>query len=529
MLPESSSFRPATVVLDRRALLRAGLVVLGTAAAGSVLAACAPRGSTASPSGGVPVTGGTLVYATSLMTSLDSMDPALGENDGIYLLQGCIREGISYLDENYEVQPRLCTWDANADFTQYTLHVREGVTFHDGTSLTADDVAWMITRNLDEELGSSLYTPLTADLDPSGVTVVDPHTVQLDLKRSDSALMVQFARAAALIVPKGTTDFASGIGTGPFTLKSYQAGKGFDVVKNPDYWMPELPLLDGVQGLQIAEAATALQGVLAGSTHVTEIGYTSAPQLQGASGVQQVVYENSALLTAVMDQTQEPFTDERVRQALKHAVDRTKLVEGAFAGFGATSNDSAIAPDDAQYPTGLDDAAAYDPDTARSLLSEAGYPDGLSLTLETPSDDLHANFALAVAAATAGSGFDITVHQSDPDTYWSKVWQNTPFMVNDWNRRPATILLPLMFSRGAPWNDAKFDDDEFEASMAAAFASTGDAQAEAVQAAAERVQTLSGSVIPAWRHRVVAAKSTVTGLVYDSSTTFDLRETWISA
>ena len=518
------------MAFGRRKVLRTGALVGGGLLVSPALAACGGASSSApgaAGSAGAVTRGGTLKLATDSFLSTDSSDPGKSENDGMYLLQGCVREGIAWLDNDQVPHPHLATWTANSNFTTWTLKVRNGVKFHDGSTLTAHDLEWMIVRALDPKNGSSLNSRLASSLDTGGVKVVDDGTLELHCKQPDSALMGPLGRVAAFIVPKGTTNFNTFIGTGPYKLTTYTPGQGFSVAANPDYWQSGLPYLDGVQCLQVAEASTRVQGVLSGDTHGTEIDYQSAPTVKGASNVTISVAKNAALLNAAMDQTKDPFTDIRVRSALKYSLDRAKAIQIAYAGYGEQSADVPIAASDPQFPASLRSRIDQDLDKAQSLMAAAGHPDGLDLTLETPSDSLHSTFALAISTAVKGSPFTITVHQSDPSTYWDKVWMKVPFMTNDWNHRAPIELMPLMFDKTAAWNETRFNDARFERAIDIARRKQGSAQDVAIADAANQVADISGFLCPGFRSRIFAFKKNVHQADYDSSTTLNLTKAWI--
>jgi peptide/nickel transport system substrate-binding protein len=236
-------------------LRRAGALVVAPTAAG-ILAAGA-RGATA----GLPASaaaaikrGGTLQIATDQMFEGDSLDPIKNINDGQGIAQGMIREAFGILGPDQLPVPALSTWQSNSAFTEWTISLRRGAKFHSGKPVTAADAKWSLARWLDPKLGSNLLARLGPSLDPSGIVVVDATTLKLKLKRPDSLIMSPLARIQ--ITPAGTTNFETGDGTGPFILKSWVPGVSCQVVKNPNYWQAGLPYLDGVNVIQISEAAT---------------------------------------------------------------------------------------------------------------------------------------------------------------------------------------------------------------------------------------------------------------------------------
>ena len=247
--PSTSPSDDTEETLTRTAFLRrAGLLAVAPAAVGLVTARVGRASSSAAGSWDSVKAGGTMQIATDQMFSGDSLDPVKAINDGQGIAQGLIRETLMQYDKNQLPLPLLATWSANSRFTEYTLRLRRGVTFHSGKPFTADDAAASIKRVLDPKLGSGLVGRFSPSLAASGVIVVDPTTLKLKLKRSDSLLMGPLARV--LICPAGTTNFEDGDGTGPFKLDSWVAGVSCKVSKNPHYWQPGLPYKDRVSALR---------------------------------------------------------------------------------------------------------------------------------------------------------------------------------------------------------------------------------------------------------------------------------------
>jgi peptide/nickel transport system substrate-binding protein len=499
-------------------LQKAGLIALGPAAAGLV-AARPGRASSVIESLAKVKVGGTMQIATDQMFSGDSLDPVKSINDGQGIAQGLLRQTLTILDKNQNPHPLLANWSANARFTEYTLHLQRGVTFHSGAPFTADDAAWSIKRYIDPKTGSYLVGRIGQSLDPSGVQVVDPGTLKLSLKRSDSLLMGPLSRL--LITPANTTNFEDGNGTGPFKLDSWVAGVSCSVSKNPNYWESGLPYLDGVHLIQISEASTKTQSVLSGPSDVTELDYQSLPLIKGKSGVQQILGREYHTVNVALDMTRKPFSDNRVREALKRSIDREKLIKIAYAGYGTPAADTVVPWDDPQFPQALRARTKRDLAKARQLMNDAGYPNGYHFTLPTPSDSLHATFALALAQSVSGSPFTITVQQHPGATFWNKIWLHAPVFVSDWNRRKALDAEAQMLD--GPDNEPKFHNARVKQLSAQGFASQGKVQDRAVAEMLTIISKTSGDLIPAYRHRIFLAKSSVKGLTVNPTWIYDFR------
>jgi peptide/nickel transport system substrate-binding protein len=160
----------------------------------------------------------------------------------------------------------------------------------------------------------------------------------------------------------------------------------------------------------------------------------------------------------------EPWTDERVRNALKMCQDREKILQLSFFGQGDLSIDAHVAPVHPAYCE--KPIPAYDPEGAKQLLAEAGFPDGLKVTLATKNDEAEPEIAQALKELAAPAGFDITLDITEPDGFWDR-WTEVDLGITAWTHRPLdTMVLPLAYIADAdgvpvPWNETRWTDEEF--------------------------------------------------------------------
>jgi len=528
--------------MTRRELLRTGAVAgLGVGLLGSSLGAAAcgddGGGTTTSPSASAAAgvkAGGTFTLATDQLFPKDSLNPLTNTTDGVDALEGMLREGLITYDFSFTPQPRLAeSWEMSADFTEYTFHLRPNVTWHDGTPFTAKDAEWSIQRILDPDNGSGMYDRLSSSFDPDGVQVIDDLTLKLVLKRPDSLLLQPLSNQQCYLTKANDKDFEAGIGTGPFMLKSWDPGRGYEVAKYTGYWMPGRPYLDGVRGVSIPEASTKLQSVASGQSDVTQIAFDQLPVVQANAKLQIDKYEKGIMYCAVMLTTVKPFTDGRVREAMKRSLDRDKVMQVAYAGEAFASPDSCVAMGDKFMDDALIARTKMDRAAAEKLMKEAGFPDGIDLELKYPGDPLHANFGLAVAEGLKGSPFRVTAKAVPADTYWDTVWMKDPFCVDDWNRRHPVETMNLQVKSDAPWNETQWKSPQMDALLEKALAAPPGPEQDAITTEACLWQSEgdgggSGELIPAYLNRLwVSRVGTV--VVPWTFSMLDFRETGFSA
>ncbi|MGH3940200.1 MAG: ABC transporter substrate-binding protein [Pseudonocardiaceae bacterium] len=351
----------------------------------------------------------------------EKLDPQKANGPAGYLRNVSVFDSlVAVTADGWKLEPRLArSWEPSADLLSWRFTLRQGVTFHDGRPLEAKDVVWTFRRILDENVGSGAFSRFSRTMSPAGITAPDASTVMITLTSPDSLLPYAFTDPVTVIVKEGqqTFDASTYIGTGPYKLVSWTPGQSLEMQRNPNYWDGELPYLDGLRRVDATDVATASQGVLSGNFDVAEaVSYAAADQLGKSANAQLIRMRNTTSLVAVMDTTQAPFTDDRVRQAFKLAVDREAVLNTVFAGFGEVTSDLMMAPTDPYYPDDLEQVS-YDPDQAKSLLAAAGFPTGVDVDLLTYGT--YSPLAVAYAEVAKAGGIRANVQQGNPDTFWS--------------------------------------------------------------------------------------------------------------
>src|ERR671920_1426783 len=226
----SGSANPLKLEASRRQVLAVGGISLGAL----LLAACtnSPSGSAGSEqSGGTPKKGGTLRISIGDGNSSDTLDPGTIVTANATLAVKSIYDPLAVTDQDYKAQPALATsWEVNADATQWTIHLRKGVKWHDGSEFTSKDVLYTVRRWLDPKTGSAINGFLSPYLDMGGVSAPDASTIVFKLKKPNSVLIQTLgANPTSAIIKDGVTDFSgkSLVGTGPFKLTAWSPGTGW--------------------------------------------------------------------------------------------------------------------------------------------------------------------------------------------------------------------------------------------------------------------------------------------------------------
>jgi peptide/nickel transport system substrate-binding protein len=493
-------------ILDRRRFLHAGALGAAGILGGRLWTGQAATAAAAT----TPSRGGTLKWATLSGGPKDTLDPAKTVGNHSLVTSFVLYDTLVRVDQNFTPEPRLATqWSVSPDGKTWKFRLRDGVTFHNGKTLSAQDVAYSIGRILDPAVGSSGKGTLEPLLEASGIGAPDPTTVVFTLKGPNAFLPVILSDPAFGVVPDGTTHFASGTGTGAFKLKSFETGTGGEYERNPNFWRSGLPYLDGLRLVVLGDIATEVEGVISGDVDICDfLPMSYVKVLQASPGAKAVTIPEAIWVNLAANTQEKPFNDPRVVAAFKHAQDRKAIMKVIAAGLGTVGGDIPVPPGDPFYPKGFK-YHEYDPEKARSLLKQAGYPNGIDVTLYAKAD-IKLDLALAYKDVARKAGIRVNVVNSPAATYWDQIWLKKPFITDDWVRRHVSVMLPLAFSRTAPWNETKFQSEEFD-SLVVKAAQTVDArtQRELYAQALRLLQDKSGAISPGFVPLVFGAKQRV--------------------
>ena len=336
--------------------------------------------------------GGTLIFGRG--GDSVGLDPALevdGESfkvcDNIYdaLLQ--------YKSDSTDLEPALAThWESSADGLTWTFHLRKGVKFHDGTPFNAEAVLFSLNRQHEEthpfHKGSGVYnywidTGLAQIVDK--ITAVDEFTVQIRLKTAYAPFIytiaiTPFSIVSPTAVQKWGADFTNHpVGTGPFKFVRWDRNDKIVLEANETYWGGR-PLLDRVIFRSIPDNSVRLIALQDGSLHTMEFPNPDDLQrIRDDARLELITQSGMSIGYLAMNMDKEPFDNLKVRRAINHAINKTVIIEHLYQGMGIPAKNP-IPPTLWSYDDSIEDYA-YDPELAKKLLAEAGYPDGFETTL----------------------------------------------------------------------------------------------------------------------------------------------------
>ncbi len=391
------------------------------------------------------------------------LDPAFASSDVEIAILNAVYDYLVDIDAANNVQPRLATsWEISEDGLTYTFTLAPNVTFHDGSALTATDVVWTFDRLRDSasELPTvSLYSNIAS------VTAADDQTVVFTLTQTNPFFLFDLSDNHALIVKAETEDPADFNGSGPFTVVNYSAESRIELEANPDYFIEGKPGVDALQIIFFSDQTAAVDAIRGGQLDLLMRMPTPLFQtLQDTPGlVTQNIPTNGFDLVRLRSD-QEPGNDPRVIQAFKLATDRQAIVDIVTLGLSAPGKDSPIGPTFQNWFATDLEVPARDPEAARALLAEAGYPDGLQLDLHTPDTGDRPDLAVVLKEQWAEAGIDVNVIVEPESVYYGDDgWLEVPLGITGWGHRPyPQFYFDVMLTCDAIWNESHFCDEGFD-------------------------------------------------------------------
>ncbi|MEN2978485.1 ABC transporter substrate-binding protein [Tistrella bauzanensis] len=335
-------------------------------------------------------------------------------------------EGLVRLDERGQIQPLLAeSWTVSDDGLTYTFKLHGGVTFHDGTTFDSADVKYSFSRAVapnSVNAQKGLFAPIKS------IETPDPLTVVLTLEKPAGQLLFNLTWGDAVIVAPesaGEAEKTKPVGTGPFTFKEWVKGDRVELVRNDAYW-GEKPALASATFKFIADPAAALQAILAGDLDAFSNfpAPENLPQLEADPRFKVAIGTTEGETILAMNNGAKPFNDIRVRRAVAHAIDRQAVIDGQF-GYG-TPIGSHFAPHAPGY-LDLTDRYPYDPDAAKALLTEAGYPDGFKTVLMLPPPPYARRGGEIIAAMLADVGIKAEIVPLEWAQWLDQVFKNKAY------------------------------------------------------------------------------------------------------
>lgn len=412
-----------------------------------------PATAATAPSGG-PKYGGTL--RVTLFSDNTTLDPPMQLSTNDIITTQSTYDNLVMVQPDLTMKPELATsWRASDDLKSYTFELREGVKFHHGKDFKAEDVVFSYNRLLDPILDSPARTTMGII---EHMEVLGDHTIRFDLGSAsaffpETLSMYQARITASDIDPARLT--SESFGTGPFMLTEYLPGERTVMARNPNYWEEGRPYLDEVTFILIPEPETRAEALKSGDVDLIYLmQHTSARSINDHTDTTVLETASPSYLNLAMDTRVPPFDNKLVRQAIQAATDRESIRQTALLGRGSVAYDHPISPNDPHFAPQYA-PPDYDPELAKSLLAQAGFPDGVDITLYTSTAGTGmVEMAVTFQAQAAAGNVRVELKQMPEDAYWANVWMQEAFTTVFWNGRPPDQALSIVYLSDANWNES---------------------------------------------------------------------------
>jgi peptide/nickel transport system substrate-binding protein len=407
-----------------------------------------------------PRRGGRIRVAGATAAITDTLDPAKMSNQTDYSRSTMVYNGLTALDGSLTPNPALAESFDTKDAKTWVFKLRKDVKFHDGKPLTPADVVFSIMRHKDPATASKAKA-LADQIDSVKASGANEVTVSLSAPNAD--LPVILGTFHFQIVKDGTTDFSTGIGTGPYKLKEFKPGVRSIVVRNEAYWKPGKPYLDEIEFVGIGDEGARVNALLSGDLDLAgSVNPRSVDRIKATPGFAVFSTQSGQYSDLIMRKDAGPGTNPDFILAMKYLMDREQMKKSVALGHAVIGNDQPIDPTNRFYFAGLPQRP-FDLDKAKFHLKKAGIGDAPVPVVTSPAALYSVEMALVMQQAAQKIGLNLDVKRMPADGYWANHWLSSQVGFGNVNPRPsADTLLTLFFKSDAAWNESRFKSEKFD-------------------------------------------------------------------
>jgi len=450
----------------------------------------------------MPKKGGNYRQALTGGGTGDVLDPA--QTLDSYMINvsfGQLRNNLTEIAPDGNLTGELSeSWEASDDASSWRFKLRNGVEFHNGKSLSPEDVVASFNHHRGEKTKSAAKGIIKGikDIKADGKDTV---VFTLDTGNADFPFIVSDYHLVICPAKGDDIEWKSGVGTGGYSLVSFNPGVKTVVKRNPNYWKEGRAFFDTIDNLFIGDGAARLNGLRSNQLDsITNIDPKVVGLLKREKALKFFTTSGNKHCTLPMLTDLKPFDNNDVRLALKYSINREEALKKIIKGLGEVGNDSPVGPANIYRATPEElPQRVYDPDKAKAHLKKAGM-ENLSVTIHMADTAFEGAIGLGelYAEAAKAAGITIKVVREPNDGYWSNVWLKKPWVASYWGGRPTEDwVFSQIYSKGADWNESHWDNEKFNKLLIEARAELDAAKRRELYVEMQRlVHNDGGSVIP---------------------------------
>ena len=460
-----------------------------------------------------PKRGGRVVFAGDQHGPNDTLDPALYTSALDYFRGRMYYGSLTRLTKELGYEPELAEEIlSNDSATEWTFKIRKGVEFHDGKTLTADDVIYTMNRHMgaDSISNASSLVAMVKEWKK-----VNDYEVKAILSSPNADLPIALGTFHFKILQDGAEDFSTAVGTGPYKVKEFKPGVRTVGERFGNYW-GEGGYLDEIEHFGIGDPVARLNAFLAGDVDaMVNLPPKAISQVESAPGKSVWSLESAAYINIACRKDMDMSGNHDLIMAMKHLMDRQRLVKGVYKGQASLGNDHPIGPAYFDHSPDIPQRM-MDPDKAKFHFEKSGIGNTTVPIVAAEVAPGAVDQCLFLQREAAKIGMNVDVQKVTTDGYWGAVWLKAPMCVVSWNMRPtANIMMTLAFKSDAAWNETYHQDPEFDKILVEVRGVTDAAKRkEMYHTLQEKIHNDNGSIIPLYRNYVDAVSDKVKGLTH---------------
>ena len=463
-----------------------------------------------------PKRGGTLKLGLQGGAATDVKDPGKAASQVTFVMNRTWGDVLVDSDpKTGKAVPALAeSWEPSPDAKVWTFKLRQGVQFHNGKTMTVDDVVATLQRHSDakSESGALGVMKTIGEIKADGGNLV----ITLPVGNADMPLLLSDYHL--IIQPDGGRDDPNaGIGTGPYKMKSFEPGVRITFEKNGNDWDKNRGYVDAVEILVINDATARVAALSSRQVHyINRVDPKTVSLLKRAPTMEILTTPGRGHYVFLMHCNTAPFDNNDLRMALKLAMDREAMVKRILSGYGKVGNDFPINSTYPQFPEGIEQRT-YDPDKAAFHYKKSGHDGPVLLRTSEVAFPGAVDAAVLYQQSAKKAGIDVNVRREPGDGYWSNVWNVQPFSTSYWGGRPTQDqMYSVAYYSKADWNDTRFFRPKFDDLLLEARAELDEEKRRAMyHDMAMMVRDGGGVILPMFNDFLNAQGKTLKGYVHD--------------